>query len=383
MRTDSIPEPVLPRTLAVLGDGLAGGWHIGAQLYVSRRGRPIADLALGAARPGLPMTPDTIMPWLSSCKPVGAVAVAQLWERGRLELDDPVCRFVPEFGASGKDRITLRHLLTHTAGIPFVAAKRGEASWNEIIATICAASLEPGWEPGRKAGYHVASAWYMLAEVIRRIDGRPYDQFVRDEIFRPLGLEDSWIGIPQDRLRAYGDRIGVLYGARGAPLPVDLDAEARGLPFRPGGSGRGPIHDLGRFYEMLLFRGTRAGTRILSAQTVEALTARHRAGMIDQTFQHVMDWGLGFILDSKIYNRHEPPYGYGPYASPRTFGHGGYQSSTGYCDPEHGLVVAAVANGLPGEADHDRRFRALNAAIYEDLGLVDPAAGPPTPPADA
>src|SRR5947199_6517989 len=119
---------------------------------------------------------------------------------------------------------------------------------------------------------------------------------------------------------------------------------------------------------MPLFRDTLDGVRILSPQTVEALTARHRTGMRDRTFQHVMDWGLGFMVDSNQYGPDTVPYGFGPRASPRTFGHGGYESSISFADPEAGLVVAWVMNGTPGGAKHHARNRAINAAIYEDLG---------------
>src|SRR5204863_8448629 len=106
------------------------------------------------------------------------------------------------------------------------------------------------------------------------------------------------------------------------------------------------------FYEMLLRGGAFDGGRILSPQTVAAMTARHRVGMMDRTFKHIMDWGLGFIINSSQYGDPEVPYGYGEYASPHTFGHSGAQSSCAFCDPQHGLVVAWVCNGRPGEPRH-------------------------------
>ena len=136
---------------------------------------------------------------------------------------------------------------------------------------------------------------------------------------------------------------------------------------RPGSGARGPIRELGLFYETLV---RKRGSTILSPQTVEALTARHRVGMYDHTFKHVIDWGLGFIINSNMYGVDSVPYGFGPHASMRTFGHSGNQSSTGFCDPEHGLVVSWVMNGMPGEARHQERARAINAAIYEDLGFT-------------
>ncbi len=114
------------------------------------------------------MGTETLIVWMSSTKPIAAVAVAQLWERGKLELDDPVVRHIPEFGSNGKEAITIRHLLTHTAGIRGIAGRWEQQPWEKIVETICAMRIEPGWEPGKKAGYHVATSWYILAEIVRR-----------------------------------------------------------------------------------------------------------------------------------------------------------------------------------------------------------------------
>jgi CubicO group peptidase (beta-lactamase class C family) len=173
--------------------------------------------------------------------------------------------------------------------------------------------------------------------VLRRLDGRPFDRYVREAIFEPLDMNDSWIGMPAQRSQAYGERIGAMHTTGGdRPLPFRSEFNDERVPYRPGGSGWGPLRELGRFYEMLLLRGQYDGVRILSPQTVEALTARHRVSMFDETFQHVMDWGLGFIINSNMYGADTVPYGYGPHCSPRTFGHSGNQSSVGFCDPEHG-----------------------------------------------
>src|SRR5947207_5991151 len=107
----------LPSTLAVLNRGLTDRLHVGAQLYVSLDGQVVADIAVGDARAGVPMRTDTLMLWLSAGKPLAAVAIAQLREQGLLDFDDPVARHIPEFAQNEKARITIRHLLTHTAGL--------------------------------------------------------------------------------------------------------------------------------------------------------------------------------------------------------------------------------------------------------------------------
>lgn len=360
----------LPRTTEVLTEGMRSALHIGAQVYVSQNGAPVADFALGESRPGVEMTSDTVMLWLSCSKPVGSVAIAQLWERGTLTLDDPVARHIPEFAQNGKESITIRHVLTHTAGIRWIETGWPGAPWGQIIERICAMRPERDWSPGRKAGYSAYVTWFLLGEIVRRLDGRDYARYVREEIFQPLGMNDSWIAMPPDVYQSYGTRLGILQKTEGGKLaPLGLDTEAACTNPRPSGSGHGPMRELGRFYETLLNNGRHEGGRVLSPQAVEALVARHRTGMYDQTFRHVMDWGLGFVINSNMYGSETVPYGYGPHASSRAYGHGGSQSSISFADPEHGLAVAIVCNGTPGEEAHQRRMRAILAAVYEDLGL--------------
>lgn len=359
-----------PNTHAVVAQGVERGLHTGCQLYVSRYGTVLADIGLGQSLPTVPMTAQTINLWLSSGKPLTAVAILQAWERAQLRLDDPVSRFIPEFAQQGKDRVTIRHLLNHTGGIRHVETGWPDVNWDESIRRICAAELEADWVIGRTAGYHTTSSWFLLGEILQRIERRPYAEILRDRLLTPLGLHDTWALLPQDRHAAYGDRIGALYARdQGELVLLDWNSPARASTPSPGGNTRGPIRDLGRFYEMLLNEGAAGDQRILRPQTVAAMTARHRVGEYDLTLGHVIDFGLGVIIDSNRYGAATVPYGYGQFCSPRTFGHGGAQSSQGWCDPESGLVVAWFFNGRAGEGQHNRRTRQMNEAISRDVGI--------------
>ena len=159
---------------------MAGGLHLGAQLYVEHRGS-ISDFACGEALPGIPMRTDSIVQWFSSGKPLTAICIAQLYERRDLLLEDEVTRFIPEFGANGKESITLWHLLTHTAGIRADQTPR-HVDWEETIQFICEAPLEAGWIPGRKAGYSTQASWFILAEIIQRITGASFPEYLRREL---------------------------------------------------------------------------------------------------------------------------------------------------------------------------------------------------------
>jgi CubicO group peptidase (beta-lactamase class C family) len=370
MQIDDVRDR-LPKFTAELEAGITAGLHLGGQTYISQAGNVIADFGFGISQLDVPVTSETSMPWMSGSKPIAAVAIGQLLERHLLQLDDPVIRFIPEFGQGGKSGITLRHILTHTCGFRGKGRETPDTPWDDIIASVCALPLEPGWIPGAKAGYHVASSWFILGEVIRRVDGRDYSFYVDDEIFHPLRMDNSWVGMPKGAFEDYKSQLGWMYSTeRGtAPKPHPWHEEIYCNWCSPGGGGRGPMRELGTFYEALLAGGAGKSDRILKPETVDLLTHPQRVGMFDETFQHKIDWGLGFIVNSSQYGPQTVPYSFGIHASPSTFGHGGFQSSCGMADPAHQLVLAVVLNGTPGEARHSKRIRLLNSAVYEDLGL--------------
>jgi CubicO group peptidase (beta-lactamase class C family) len=362
---------ILPRTTEAIVEGIDRGWHHGVQLYVSRNGKPLADVAVGSATQSQPLTTDVLMLWLSSGKPVTAVAVMRLVEQGLVDLQAPVSKYIEEFAALDKEAVTVWHLMTHTAGLEPVVSGWPQRPWEEIIHRISEAPLQDGFTPGQRAAYDPARTWFILGEVVHRVTGRPIERVVREEVFEPLGMRDSWMAIPRQLHRAYGERIGITYSVKdGVLAPTHGHSEDVCRAPSPGGNCRGPIRELGHFYEMLLGRGVRDGVTILKPETVDLMTCRHRRGMHDETFKHVVDFGLGLIVNSNRYGPETVPYGFGRYSSEKAFGHGGAQSSIGFADPAYGLVVTAVANGCPGEPIHNKRFRKLNTAIYEDLGLT-------------
>jgi CubicO group peptidase (beta-lactamase class C family) len=365
--------PRFEKTLSLLNGGIADGLHVGAQVYVSVGGETALDAAVGAARPAsedqpaLAMTPDTITLWLSSGKPLTAVAIAQLWERGLLDLDDPVAKFIPDFAASGKWGITIRHLLTHTAPLRLADTGWPDATWEQMIQRINLTRPEPRWINGRTAGYSAHITWYILGEIVQRLGGQTLAQYLRDRVFLPCGMENTYLAMNPDQQAANAGRMAVMQVTEKVqPVPYMTEAARAIAVPRPSGSMRGPARELGRFFESML----RRGRGILSPQAVEAMTARHRTNTIDKTFGAVIDWGLGFMINSSIYGHAETPYQFGPHASPRTFGHSGNQSSVGLADPEKNVVAVVIFNGMAGEVRHQARMRATLTAVYEDLGLA-------------
>lgn len=324
------------------------------------------------------MRADTLLPWFSCTKPVTAIAVAQLVERGAVDLDAPVATYVPEFGAADKAAVTVRHVLTHTGGFRSVVPPTDvwRLDWDELVARICASPLEAGWVPGARAGYHAVTGFHVLGEIVRRIDGRSFADYVTEEVLEPLDMGDSWMCLSEERYEAYGERMAVMEDVdprTGERAPVRGMDSWRG--FRrasPSGGGVGPMADLVKVFEMFLGGGEREGERVLSAATVAAMTSRQREGMVDETFGMVIDWGLGLMVNSWSYRRSPTSYGYGEHASAAAFGHGGQQSSIAFADPAVGLAVALACNGRPGEPTNHRRTQPVLTALYEELALVDP-----------
>ena len=358
--------PDLAPVLDLLERRRADGWHDGAQCYVSRNGEVLLDTTIGESRPRRALEPDDLMLLYSAGKPVTVAAVLQLWEQGKLGLDDPVADYVEGWGA-GKERCTLRHVLTHTGGFPNADAKLFDADvpYHEVVAHIAASKAR--WEPGTDAAYHPSSGWKILGAVVERVDGRPIDRYVHEEVFEPLGLDNMRLGIPLDEQSAFGERIAPVFW-RGHVLPVvDPDGSFRMVPYKidehhnepyfiakvePGGGMRGSARELGRFYESLLGFGPPA----LEPRTVEVMRAVHRFGMKDRLFRTDIPWGLGVQV------------AFTGGTGRRAFGHGGMASSRALADPEFGLVLAVVTNGLPGFVEAEQRLFEVTDAVYSALG---------------
>jgi len=344
------------------------------QLTVTKDFQTVVDCAVGENSPGESLTSDMLLPWLSAGKPLTATAILQHVESGLLELAQPVASIIPEFAANGKERITLLQLLTHQGGLKPIATGWPRRTWREIVDKICQSGTRRERGDGWNCAYDPARSWFILGEILQRIDPRKrtIDEIVREEILVPLGMIDSWMAIPADQFDRLAPRLAQTYTSKdGLLTPAPGNSAAYCKTPSPGGSLRGPIRDLSRFYEMLLREGvTSTGRALLRPETVRRMVSRQREGKFDATFQHIVDFGLGIIINSNRYGVETVPYGFGKYASEGAFGHGGAQCSIGFADPKHQLVVTAVANGLPGEEPHHRRFHELTSAIYEDLGLV-------------
>lgn len=325
---------------------LANGWHGAAQLAVYRDGVRALDLRLGeAAGEG---DAERWMLWFSATKPLTAVAILILVERGRIALDTPIAEVWPEFAQGGKERVTLRHVLTHRGGFP---ALQPTFDWHRMddweAVTAATAALPALWEPGTVVGYHPVTYGFALGEVIRRVDGRTPRAFLRDEVIAPLGMHASLgasteadlarVVLPQAMSEmTFLDPEGLERRTSGIVARFRMPEVLRGQ--LPAANGIGTADALARFYAMLQQGGTLDGVRILSPETVTEATRLHVSAEVDRTFQLPSAFGLGFMA------------GHGacpaPFDEPGVFGHSGQQCAVAYADPARGLAVAYLTDGL-------------------------------------
>lgn len=375
--TTEIHGTCAPRFAAVrdaFAANFDAGREVGASFAATLGGESVVDLWAGdadAARTR-PWQRDTIVNVFSTTKAVTALAAHILVDRGRLDLDAPVARWWPEFAVQGKQAITPRQLLSHTAGLAAVRARlRVEAfyDWPAMIAAL--AGETPWWEPGTANGYHALTYGYLVGELIRRIDGRTPGAFIRDEIARPLGA-DFHVGLPASEDARVADMVPPTAdeAATAASIirpPESLYAAVMGNPplqpeiantpaWRraeiPAANGHGNARSVARIMAVLAGGGALDGVRLLSRETIERAITEQIYGQ-DLVLNFPIRWGLGFMLNS-------PTLPLSP--NEHTFGHGGWGGSLGFADLDAGASWAYVMNKMtPGTAGDNRAFLLVQA----------------------
>jgi CubicO group peptidase (beta-lactamase class C family) len=282
--------------------------------------------------------------------------VHMLDERGLLHLDDAVCEYIPEFTGHGKERITIRHILLHRAGIPAVPAAHANPDLllDEDAILNLLYEAETSSDPGRHAAYHAVTGGYILAEVIRRVSGRDLQTWLREEIREPLGLENFAYGVPKDKInevavdsftgpkpRFGGDAVlrrslgvGMLEAVRLVNDPRFRTAVV------PSGNIIGTADEACRFFEMLLRGGTLDGVRCFQERTVRRATALGHAAQVDRMILLPIRYSLGFMLGADRLSF------YGS-QSAKAFGHLGFTSVLAWADPERDISVSLMNNGKP------------------------------------
>ena len=335
------------------------GLHPGAVLAVYRHGELVLDLQGGLAdqQAGRTVDEDTMFVLYSSTKPITACCLYILRERGKLDWEDRVADHWPEFAQSGKDEVTIAQVLTHRGGFPDSPSHMTWDRWSDWDAAVRAMEeLRPDYPPGRVIAYHPRNFGWVIGELVRRVDGRPINRFVREEITRPLGINDLYIGLPEWML----DRVSKLHAMEDCDRRSQVDLYNRPEVHRtvqPAGGGISTARGLARFFAMMQLGGTLDGATIMSPDTVAEVTAPHSEG-IDHSLNRRVIRGMGLSLADPRTGEHDN-------LNPRTFGHAGSGTSVGWANPENGLAVAYITNGFRAEASNTPRLAAVSQAITD------------------
>ena len=269
----------------------------------------------------------------------------QLIERDRLGFDEPVATYWPDFGQQGKHDVLIRHILSHRGGFPTTPAalpREQWGNWEAAIAAVAAMPLEH--EPGTVSAYHFLTQHWVCGELIRRLDGRDYANYLREEITDPLGLHDTYFALPAD----FEQRLVKLHATDGTDeWGRDALRTMHDSPLHrtviPGASGVSTARDMARFYAAIAAGGTIDGARILRPETVDRMLAIEVDGDTDATFDVPVRRGLGFELGGVADPRRHWP---GSTSTSRTFWHGGFGSSICWGDADTGLTMAFLTNGV-------------------------------------
>ncbi|MHA1727966.1 MAG: serine hydrolase domain-containing protein [Promethearchaeota archaeon] len=352
-----IEKSSLESVINLLKNQVTEGLHSGVQLHIAKNGKTVLDCAVGEARPGVEMKNNSILLLWSSGKPWTSVAVAQLWENKKLKINQTVQSIIPEFG-NGKESCTIKHILTHTAGFRMLQySKWLTASWDDNIREASAYKAE--YKPGTQCGYHPRMSWVILGEIVQRIDGRRIEKYLKEEIFEPLGMNNTSLGMTKERANTLGDQLALKDSPDKDEKKFLWVNDFCGRIF-PGSTGYSSANDMGKFYQMLLNGGEWNGVRILKKETVDYFTDTQRKGIIDQTFstptyESMPDWGFGFAKGKSN----------SPLCSKDTFGHGGRSSCVNFCDPQADLIVNFNSNTMLPALENVSRMDAIISKIYE------------------
>ncbi|MFF8938942.1 serine hydrolase domain-containing protein [Streptomyces paradoxus] len=376
-------EPVrdaFVRNFETLGDR-------GAAVAVYRDGQKIVDL-WGGTR-----DVDGTAPWergtaqvvRSATKGVAAAVLLLLHQRGQLDLDAPVGHYWPEFKARGKERVLVRHVLNHRAGLPVLDRPlTPRDALDPLKGPEAVAAQAPVWEPGTDHGYHALTYGWLLDELVRRVTGQGTGAWLASEVTGPLGL-DLWLGLPESEAGRAG-RVGRVEGAEPtgglrarpkrsvteayedpasltrrafaaiSPFPDQNDPAYRAAAL-PATNAVATADGLARFYATLI--GDTAGAaRLFTPRTVELARAEESAGP-DRVLVVGTRFGLGYMLHGTA----------SPFLTPGSFGHPGRGGALGFADPETGIAFGYVTNGFRQTVTADPRAQGLVRAVRGALSL--------------
>jgi len=362
----------------------------GGAVAVYLDGKSVVDIWAGQARhDGATWKRDTMSICFSGTKGVAATAVHILASDGLIDYDTPVARYWPEFGQNGKEAITVRQLLSHQAGlhkiVPLVDQLTDILDWDLIVGRL--AETEPDFHPGTANGYHAVTFGWLVGELVHRVSGMTFSEFVQKRIVEPLALDGLYIGEADGEVDRLADLVGLPAMRRqdAAALPGEYGAPAwvppgpfrslvrRGLtPDKlkelfthprfwkaclPSLNGVCTARSLAKMYAALSLGGELDGVRLIREDIVRQ-SAKVQMKRADRVVLYPLHWRLGYHRADALLM-----------GVPSAFGHFGMGGAGGWANPELKLSAALTHNGFPLSPTGQLRTVMVTAAVYESLGL--------------
>ena len=381
MHLDGSSDSAFSSVLDVFSQLLEDPEQRGASLCVQVAGETVLDVWGGVIdRHGEQLWQrDTLVNIFSSGKPVAAVVLLQMVAEGRLQLDTPLQEYWPELAQQGQQHITLRHVLSHQAGLPAILeplAAEALYDWSQMLAAL--ENTPPWWTPGQAHGYAPMTYGWLVGELIQRIDGCDPRTAIAKRIAEPLQLA-LHLGVSEQQLAQVGDVMrmnGAVFDTAAMRLmqtigsnPQSMSAKAFANPTsmmtstnkpewrlmqQPAANMHATARGLAGFYTGLL-QG-----QLLDEELLNAMLAEHSAGA-DLTLLTDTRFGLGCMLEQA--DQLPASYALGPHS----FGHPGAGGTLGCADPEREVSVAFVTNSLGASVLMDPRAQKINAALKKCL----------------
>jgi CubicO group peptidase (beta-lactamase class C family) len=318
-----------------------------------------------------------------------------LYERGALDIADPVARYIPEYDRHAKGGITIGHVLAHRAGVPNLPREAFDLDKaldrDFVVKLLCDA--RPFAKPGRYLAYHAVSGGYILGEIVHRVTGKEIRTVLGEEILDPLGFRWTNYGVAPEDVSAVA--LNYVTGPRTGPPISQLLTRALGLPFDelvdasnderfltaivPAANVVTTANELSRFYEIFRRGGELDGVRVMKAKTVRhALTEQSRLE-VDLSLGFPTRFSYGLMLGAQVLSLFGRD-------TQHAFGHLGFTNMLAWADPERALASAVMTNGKPALYPELPRFYSLMSRITAEAPKVsgtrmrvwDPKAGRPS-----
>jgi CubicO group peptidase (beta-lactamase class C family) len=368
----------------------SAGMHPAIQVCLRRNGKVILDRAIGHGwgnGPGdpvdaeqIPVSTSTPFCVYSTAKAITTTVTHMLVERGDFSLEDRVCDYLPNYTSHGKDRTTIRHVVTHSAGIPFATGPKPDLKRmdDSEYARDMLGRMKPVYRPGLVHIYHGVTWGPLMREIIFAATGRSIRDILGEQILDPLGFRWTNYGVAAQDVPLVAPS-----HVTGKPLPAPIAKAFKTavggtpqqiIPFSntpefltgviPSSNTVSTAHELSRFAEILRRGGELDGVRVLSPETLRAATTEARRLRPDlATGLAPMRWGTGYMLGSKRFG----PFGRDAGGA---FGHTGLTDIAMWADPQRALSVAVISSGKPSGHPEAKRYPALLNTINAEMPRV-------------